>query len=138
MFRKKNKQQNEQKAGSINIIGDCTEIKGNLSTKGDVRVDGEIEGEVISHAKVVVGISGKVLGNIQAYAAEISGKVLGNIEVADILFIKATAKVEGNISSNKLIIENGADLDGFCQTGQTDIKSISYGKERARKKEEIA
>jgi cytoskeletal protein CcmA (bactofilin family) len=58
--------QGELKAGSINIIGVGTEINGDLSTKGDIRIDGKIVGDVTSKAKVVIGLTGEVLGNIQS------------------------------------------------------------------------
>lgn len=134
--KKKNNLQNEQKAGSINIVGEGTEITGNLTTKGDIRIDGKIQGDVISQAKVVVGASGEVIGNIYAYSAELSGAVSGNITVGENLFLKMTAKVNGNILSNKLVIENGADFNGYCQTGVTDTNSIFNAKERSSGKEE--
>lgn len=136
MFKKKKNNLNEQKAGSINIVGEGTDIAGNLTTKGDIRIDGRIQGNVISQAKVVVGASGEVVGDIYAYSAELSGIVLGNITVGENLFLKMTAKVSGNILSNKLVIENGADFNGYCQTGVTDTNSIFNGKERSSGKEE--
>ncbi|MBK0382743.1 polymer-forming cytoskeletal protein [Pedobacter sp. SD-b] len=114
----------ELKAGSINIVGLGTEIKGNLNTKGDVRIDGKIEGNIISKAKVVIGSTGEVIGNINSESAEINGKVNGNICTAEILFLKATSSLIGDISSNKLVVENGANLTGQCQTGISQTKSI--------------
>lgn len=114
----------EQKAGTINIVGLGTEIQGDLSTKGDIRIDGKITGDVKSKAKVVVGATGEVIGNIFSESAEVSGKVKGDINTSEILFLKATANLEGNIYSNKLVVENGANLSGHCQTGINQTKSI--------------
>lgn len=126
MFGKKNSAAvlGEQKAGAINIIGVGTEIIGDLSTKGDIRIDGKIIGIVKSKAKVVVGITGEVLGNIFSESAEISGMVTGDLNTSEILFLKATANVKGNVSSNKLVVENGANLVGHCQTGISQTKSL--------------
>lgn len=126
MFGKKNAAavQGEQKAGSINIIGVGTEIKGDLSTKGDIRIDGKITGDVKSKAKVVVGTTGEVLGNIFSESAEIAGLVTGDLNTIEILFLKTTANVKGNVSSNKLVVENGANLVGHCQTGISQTKSL--------------
>ena len=126
MFGKKNSAavQGDQKAGSINIIGVGTEIIGDLSTKGDIRIDGKINGDVKSKAKVVVGSTGEVIGNIVSESAEISGWVTGDLNTSEILFLKATANVKGNISSNKLVVENGANLIGHCQTGLSQTKSL--------------
>lgn len=127
MFGKKNSAtiQGEQKAGSINIIGVGTEITGDLSTKGDVRIDGKITGNVKSKAKVVIGSTGEVIGNIISESAEVSGFVSGDLNTSEILFLKATANVKGDISSNKLVVENGANLSGHCQTGISQTKSIT-------------
>ncbi|TKC00228.1 bactofilin family protein [Pedobacter cryophilus] len=126
MFKKKKEAslQGEQKAGSINIIGVGTEINGDLSTKGDVRIDGKIIGDVSSKAKVVIGTTGEVIGNIYSESAEISGSVNGNLNITEILFLKATANVKGNVASNKFVVENGANLTGHCETGITQTKSI--------------
>ena len=127
MFGKKNSAtiQGDQKAGSINIIGVGTEITGDLSTKGDIRIDGKITGDVKSKAKVVIGNTGEVTGNIISESAEVSGFVTGDLNTSEILFLKATANVKGNVSSNKLVVENGANLSGHCQTGISQTKSIT-------------
>ena len=124
--------QGDQKAGSINIIGIGTEITGDLSTKGDIRIDGKITGDVKSKAKVVIGSTGEVIGNIISESAEVSGFVTGNLNTSEILFLKATANVKGNVSSNKLVVENGANLSGHCQTGISQTKSITKNQIDAR------
>ena len=124
--------QGDQKAGSINIIGIGTEITGDLSTKGDIRIDGKITGDVKSKAKVVIGSTGEVIGNINSESAEVSGFVTGNLNTSEILFLKATANVKGNVSSNKLVVENGANLSGHCQTGISQTKSITKNQIDAR------
>lgn len=126
MFSKKKENANngDLKAGSINIVGVGTEISGDLTTKGDIRIDGKITGNLISKAKVVIGSTGEVKGNITSESAEISGEVKGDINTTEILFLKATANVTGDVVSDKLVIENGANLKGYCQTGVSQTKSI--------------
>jgi cytoskeletal protein CcmA (bactofilin family) len=126
MFNKKKEiaLDGDLKSGSINIIGIGTEIDGNLITKGDIRIDGKIIGDVSVKAKVVIGISGEVIGNLIGENAEIAGLVNGDINITETLYITATAQVKGNISSNKLMIAQGAQLTGYCQTGITQTKSI--------------
>lgn len=126
MFGRK-KQENisgDQKAGSINIIGSGTEITGDLSTKGDIRIDGKITGTVKSKAKVVISATGEVVGDIFSESAEVSGKIFGDINTSEILFLKTTATLTGNVFSNKLVVESGANLIGNCQTGISQTKSI--------------
>ena len=123
--RKKEENVNgDQKAGSINIIGLGTEINGDLSTKGDIRIDGKITGTVKSKAKVVVSNTGEVVGDIFSESAEVSGKISGDVNTSEILFLKATATLTGDIFSNKLVVESGANLTGNCQTGISQTKSI--------------
>ncbi len=122
--KKLDKINGEQKAGSINIIGVGTEVIGDLNTKSDIRIDGKITGNVKSKAKVVISTSGEVLGNIFSESAEVSGKVSGSVTTSEMLFLKATAYLKGDIFSNKLVVENGANLIGQCQTGLTQTKSI--------------
>ncbi|RKD12875.1 hypothetical protein BCY91_11585 [Pelobium manganitolerans] len=122
--KKAEKLSGEQKAGSINIIGLGTEIAGDLSTKGDIRIDGKITGDVKSKAKVVVSGSGEVIGNILSESAEISGKITGDVNTSEVLFLKSTATLNGDVFSNKLVVESGANLTGRCQTGISQTKSI--------------
>lgn len=141
-YKKENARNGEQKAGSVNIVGIGTEIAGDLITTGDIRVDGKITGEVKSKAKVVVGATGIVTGNVSSASAEISGEVNGDITVVEVLYLKASAKVNGNIASNQLVIENGANFTGYCQTGISKTKSISSknasGEQQSTEKEAIA
>lgn len=105
------------KEGSINLIGAGTEITGDLLTKGDVRIDGCITGHISSKAKVVVGSGGQVDGDVTCQTAEISGLVNGNLSVSEILFLKTSARIKGNISASKMVVENGAVFTGHCHIG---------------------
>ncbi len=104
-------------SGSINLIGVGTSITGDLSCKGDIRIDGEIRGNVISKAKVVIGSTGHVTGDVIGSNADISGILKGDITVSDTIFLKSTAKVEGDLITNKLIVEAGALFTGSCNMG---------------------
>lgn len=100
---------------SINIISKGTEIQGNIISQGDMRIEGVLQGDLTSKARIVIGDSGEVKGNIHANDAVISGKVMGNVLVGELLFLKATAKIYGDISVGKLVVENGAEFNGACK-----------------------
>ena len=117
MFGKNTENNNTQSSKTINLFADGTVIKGDIKTNNDIRIDGIIEGLVFSDAKVVVGPSGKVLGDIMCQNADISGKVSGIIAVKELLFLKNTAVVDGDISTNKLVVEAGAKFNGNCSMG---------------------
>lgn len=103
--------------GSINLIGAGTIIEGEVKANGDLRVDGTIMGSVSSKSKVVVGSTGQIQGDIFCQNADISGSVKGKTTVAEMLFLKATAKVNGDIVTGKLVVEIGASFTGNCNMG---------------------
>lgn len=107
----------DQKGGSINLIGAGTEITGNILTKGDLRIDGQISGDVNSKAKIVLGSGGQVNGDVTCQTAEISGLVNGNLSASETLFLKTSARIKGDISASKLVVENGAIFNGHCHVG---------------------
>lgn len=105
----------EGKNGSLNTIGSGTTVHGDISSKGDLRIDGDIEGNLTSEARVVIGSKSRVIGNINAANAIIEGKINGNVIVAEVLSLKSTALIEGDIQMKKLIVENGAVFNGKSQ-----------------------
>ena len=96
----------------INILNAGTKINGDLSSEGDLRIEGNVKGNIEVKTKLVLGASSQVLGNVKAQNCDISGLVTGNIEVADLLSIKASAKIQGDIACGKLVIESGAIFNG--------------------------
>ncbi len=105
---------------SVNIIGNGTEINGNIKTNGDLRIDGFIKGTIVATGKVVVGSTGKVEGEISCQNADISGDVKAHIKVTELLSLKASATVSGDIFTNKLAIEPGAVFTGACKMGNQE------------------
>jgi cytoskeletal protein CcmA (bactofilin family) len=100
-----------------NMIGPGTKIVGNIETNGDIRIDGNIEGNVNSKGKVVVGANGFVKGEVVCSNAEISGTLNGKMAVNELLSLKASSKVSGDIKTGKLSIEPGAIFSGTCTMG---------------------
>lgn len=103
-------------SGELNIIGVGTSITGDIRSNGDIRIDGNIVGSVTSKAKLVLGPTGKIEGDINAQNADIQGNVKGQVTVNEILYLKSTSVVNGNITTNKLVVEEGADFNGNCRT----------------------
>lgn len=117
MFGKKE----ERPAGPnlMNQFGQGTTITGDVSTEGDIRVDGKVNGNVTSKAKVVVGASGLITGDVLCQNAYIDGRVEGNIEVSELLILSATANVVGDIKIKKLVVQEGAKFTGKCVMGMS-------------------
>lgn len=133
MFNKKNTMvKNEIGTTSINQIGSGTVIKGDVVSNEAIRIDGTLEGSLISKGKLVIGATGVIEGEVTCQNADIWGVVQGQITVSELLSLKASSKLNGDIITNKLSIEPGATFTGSCSMGGV-IKDIKHGE----KKEEI-
>lgn len=113
-----------------NMIGPGTKIVGDLHTNGDIRIDGNIEGNVNSKGKVVIGNNGIVKGEVICTNAEISGSLNGKVTASELLSLKATSKFNGEIKSGKLSIEPGAIFSGTCTMGTNLNVSTPIKEER--------
>ncbi len=112
-------------SGAVNIIGVGTVINGDIQSKGDIRIDGTLKGAVKTSGKVVVGQAGIIEGDIDCNNADIAGTLNAKISVAQLLSLKATAKLTGDLVTNKLAIEPGAAFTGHCSMGAV-IKDIKH------------
>ncbi len=122
--------------GSINIIGAGTVIEGEIKSNGDIRIDGTIRGSVTSKAKVVVGSTGTIEGDVFCQNADISGVVKGKTTVMEMLFLKSPARINGDIQTGKLVVEVGASFTGNCSMGPVikDIKNADRSSEKLSEK----
>ena len=103
---------------TVNMIGKGTSIKGDVRSDGDFRIDGNLTGSIHSTGKIVVGATGTIDGEINCQNADISGVVKATIKVKELLSLKATCKVSGDVHTNKLAIEPGAIFTGTCNMGE--------------------
>jgi len=126
----------ESSGSSINLIGTGTTIEGDIRSNGDIRIDGTVHGNVYSKAKVVVGSTGLVEGDINCQNADISGTVKGKSGINELLFLKSTSRMNGDIVTGKLIVEVGASFTGSCNMGPMikDIKNVDKPAELAKEK----
>lgn len=108
---------NETESLLGNMIKNGTEIKGDIKCSGDIRIDGTLIGSLNTEGRLVVGESGRIEGNVTCKNADLSGTVRAKVNVHELLSLKATCNLEGEISTNKLHIEPGANFTGNCQMG---------------------
>ncbi|MRR19902.1 polymer-forming cytoskeletal protein [bacterium] len=99
---------------AVNLISQGTEITGDIKSTGDVRIDGVLNGNMVTKGKVVIGPTGRVKGEVECKNSEVSGLIDGKITVTQLLNLKASSKISGTIITNKLSIEPGAIFTGNC------------------------
>jgi cytoskeletal protein CcmA (bactofilin family) len=113
MFDKKTKSYTDL-LGKTNRIVEGTRIKGNIYSVADFRLDGELTGNFQTEGKIVIGPAGIVVGDIVCKNADIEGRFSGKIQVEELLNIKATAAIYGEVTVGKLAVEPGADFSATC------------------------
>ena len=97
------------------LIGADASLRGSYNSKHSIRVDGEIYGNVVSEDGIIIGPKGLIRGNVSAKTVVVGGRVKGNITAYQRLEFQGTARVEGDLSTSSLIIEEGAQFEGNCQ-----------------------
>lgn len=97
------------------IIGEDCSFEGRLSSKGSIRVDGTINGEINVESNLYVGEKGKVLGNVHGSSIFIAGEVHGNVYVVDQLRISSSGKLYGDVDVKTFILDEDAMFEGSCR-----------------------
>jgi len=111
---------NETDNTTINLISNGTEITGDIKSNGDIRIDGSLTGNLSTKGKVVIGPTGKANGEVICKNSEVSGIIEGKIIVGQLLNLKASSKILGDIVTSKLAIEPGARFTGTCNMSDND------------------
>lgn len=117
---------NELENNTINLIGVGTDIKGDVESSGDIRIDGTLKGNLKTKGKVVIGATGFIKGEVTCKNSDVEGKIEGKITVAELLSLKATSVILGDIVAKRLAIEPGARFSGNClMSGETSVKETA-------------
>lgn len=128
---------NEKKAtpnqiGERNTIARNTTLTGDIQSDGDFRVDGRIEGTIKTTGRVVIGKEGVVTGNIDCANADIEGTFSGKLLVEEILSLKSTADISGEVTLGKLAVEPGAVFNATCAM-KGSVKVMQKDGEKTKK-----
>lgn len=118
-------------AGGVGtVVGEETKIEGKLISKGNLRIDGEVEGEIFADDTVVIGPGGRINGNIEARVILVGGSVTGNVRSSEKVEIQPQGNVQGDVYTpyGRLIIEEGARLEGKCAMTK-DVRLSKESKE---------
>ena len=111
---------NEIESNTINLIGSGTLIEGNISSNGDIRIDGTLKGNLITKGKVIIGESGTLSGEAKCKNLDVEGLIEGKVFVSELMSLRIRSRILGDISTNKLSIEPGAIFTGRCDMSGTN------------------
>ena len=125
---------NETDNNTINLISTGTDITGDVKSTGDIRIDGSLTGNLNTKGKVVIGPTGKISGEVVCKNSEVSGVVEGKIIVGQLLNLKASSKIFGDIDTLKLSIEPGAIFTGNCKMSDVENGGSGVVKEKEPEK----
>lgn len=109
---------NDKEGVATTVIAKGTTIEGKFQCGENVRLDGNIHGEVKVDKRFVMGEGSYVQGNIHARDAAIKGKIKGDVHVKEALHLMESAVIEGNITAKTMIVEEGARYNGSCKIGE--------------------
>tara|TARA_Y100000385_G_C13032870_1_gene611589 strand:+ start:991 stop:1416 length:426 start_codon:yes stop_codon:yes gene_type:complete len=109
-----NKKSNSNSFSQQNTIAQGTIFTGDLTSEGDFRIEGIINGSLTTSGKVVVGKTGSLEGVLTCENADMEGKFKGTLHVSNTLNLRSTAHIEGEVQIGKLSVEPGATFNANC------------------------
>lgn len=112
-------------SNSINALVAGTKLDGKINSINDFRIDGTLIGTLECKGKVIIGPQGIVDGEIICTNALIEGKFDGNLKVKELLSVKDSAKITGEIVTDKLLVQSGAVFNVQCQMGGQTISKVN-------------
>ena len=96
----------------VTIIGNGVVVEGKMTSNGNVRIDGVINGDVHAQGNLTVGENGEINGEINSENVTIGGKVIGRVNAKEKVLLEAKCVLKGDIYTKILVVEAGAKFDG--------------------------
>jgi cytoskeletal protein CcmA (bactofilin family) len=121
-------------SGSTNSLVAGTSIEGKINASSDIRIDGTLNGNLDCKGRVIIGPDGKVDGEINCQNAVIEGIFIGKLNVKELLNVRESANIQGDVVSDKLLVQPGAIFNVNCSMGGQTIKAFDK-KEHLKVKE---
>lgn len=114
---KKSNSGNFEAPDRLNRLVEGAKIIGELITDSSIRIDGEVQGNITCAGKVLIGENAVIKGNLNCNEADVEGRITGDLKVEALLTLREKSKIEGNISTAKIEIHQGAIFLGNCSMG---------------------
>jgi cytoskeletal protein CcmA (bactofilin family) len=119
------------------VVGKAVKIEGNLIAKEDIRVEGIVEGKIITEKHLYIGEGAVINADIEAHSALIAGDVHGNVKVTTRLELANAAKINGNVKAKVVIMSEGAVLNGQCEMNKevdkkpmAEVNKVANGEDK--------
>ena len=112
---------------SVSRISEGTSVTGEIKSSNDIRVDGRVKGKLYSEGRIVVGEHASIEGTLLCGNLDLWGKVEGDVYVKDLLSLKSTSSITGDLHVRKLQVEIGASLNGNCKMISEEDFDASLG-----------
>lgn len=124
--------------GQYSKIDKNTTLNGNINAKTDIRIDGKVEGEIITTGKVIIGKDANVKGKVLCGNADIEGIFYGELTVSGTLSLKIGSNLEGKVRIQKLMVEPGAIFNASCSmhSAEDGVKKLKSVDEKEKQAEE--
>lgn len=122
--KKASKKKKSGNSPSVNMLSDGARVKGEIHVEDDIRIAGELEGDLHTKGKAIISSSGKVEGNIRGVYADVAGTVDGEIRVSDKVVIRKSAVIKGNVYTKTLQVEEGAQFDGTLSMSEETVEKM--------------
>jgi cytoskeletal protein CcmA (bactofilin family) len=99
------------------VLGPDTEFEGLLSFRGELRVEGVLRGEISAEGRLVIATGARVRARVRVDELVLGGELEGDVDARQRVELEATGRLTGHVHAPRLIVHDGALLDGHCQTG---------------------
>ncbi len=112
-------------SATINLIGTGTIIQGDINCNGDIRINGTLNGNLNTKGRLIVGEAGRIKGEISCKNADILGFVEGKMTVTDLLSLKSSSTIIGEVSIGRISIEPGCKFNGTCKMNEASYSQLN-------------
>jgi cytoskeletal protein CcmA (bactofilin family) len=123
MFKDKKQSSMLSSGNNETVIAQGVRVEGDFHSQGNVIIDGEVTGSVETNGALNIGETARIHADIKAVSATVAGEIKGNIHTAEMLELLATSKVAGNISTNRISVAAGAQINGEISMGESQVAS---------------
>jgi cytoskeletal protein CcmA (bactofilin family) len=110
---------------ATSVIGEGSVFEGTMEITGNLRVDGAFKGKLRISENLIVGKRGSVEAEVQTRSALIGGTIKGNLNAAEKIALQSGSRLEGEMVTSKLVIEEGVSFQGSCNTAQSTSRTTT-------------